>query len=675
MPDPKTTLSAATRVSLVVALVWTVLVWPNLSSNLQAQSGGQPPKKQASGKQIRGKQDGPEPIRIERKGGPPTIPDVPRDEVIGFALYTVHHGVLKMSAQLYPLKAGEAREVSLEIREGDGEWKEIAKSPVDERGWLAVFRVESWDETKDYDYRVVHAGGSTFTGRIRKNPVDKDEIVVAAFTGNSNSDRGPRDDIIRNVQAQNPDLLFFSGDQSYDHRHHTAAWLLFGRQFKEILRDRPVITIPDDHDVGQGNVWGEGGKVAKLPGGADGGYTMPADYVNMVQRAQTSHLPDPYDPTPIEQDITVYYTALNIGGIDFAIIEDRKWKTGPAGLIPQMGPRPDHINDPDFDRQAIDLPEARLLGPRQLKFLNRWGQDWHNAEMKAVLSQTIFAGGAHIHGRSASRLVADLDSNGWPQSGRARALRALRRSFAVHIAGDQHLATVIHHGINEWEDAGYSFCVPSIVNYYGRWWWPLDPSQAHNAKSPLPFTGRYYDGFLNKVTMLAYANPTPRNYNAAGYGLIRFKKTDRSITFECWPRHVDVTKPEARQFPGWPITIGQLDNYTRKPKGHLPPVVSQVDNPVVQVIDEYLNEVVYTLRIQGKRFRPPVYRVATYTVRIGEGDNVKTYRHLETIEPEAVKQSRPNEKKRNKKGRKGKQRRTAPQPRPAKPQPKELRYP
>ena len=40
---------------------------------------------------------GPDPIRIERKGGRPTIPEVPRDKVIGFALYTVQNGTMKMS--------------------------------------------------------------------------------------------------------------------------------------------------------------------------------------------------------------------------------------------------------------------------------------------------------------------------------------------------------------------------------------------------------------------------------------------------------------------------------------------------------------------------------------------------------------------------------------------------
>ena len=574
--------------------------------------------------------DGPEPIKIERKGGKPSIPDVPRDKIICFALYTVENKVLKLSAQLYPLEEGESRQVALQINDRDT-WKQIATADADLEGFLAAFRVEGWDHSRDFPYRLTHAGGASYEGLIRKDPVEKDQIVVAAFTGNSNSDRSQRPDIIRNIKAQDPDLLFFSGDQSYDHRNHTAAWLLFGRQFGEIIKDRPTITIPDDHDVGQGNLWGEGGKVSHLKGGSDGGYTWSPEYVNMVQRAQTAHLPDPYDPEPILQGITVYYTSLNVGGIDFAVIEDRKFKTGPAGLIPKQGPRPDHINDPNYDRASVDVPEARLLGRRQLKFLHEWGKDWTDTQMKAVLSQTIFAGGAHIHGGHKGRLLADLDSNGWPQSGRARALREIRRCFALHIAGDQHLATVIHHGIHSWEDSIYSFCVPSIVNYYGRWWWPLEEPMNHDPDSPLPFTGRFFDGMGNKITMHAYANPTTENYNAAGYGLVRFDKATRRITLECWPRHVDVADAGAKQVPGWPITIDQEDNYNRAAMAYLPTLeVTGQKNPVVQVIDEYLGEIVYTLRINGTTFKPKVFKEGVYTIRVGEGPSVKTFRGVES---------------------------------------------
>ena len=310
----------------------------------------------------------------------------------------------------------------------------------------------------------------------------------------------------------------------------------------------------DDHDIGQGNLWGENGKIASSPAGNDGGYFYDKDYVKMVERAQTNHLPDPYDSTPIDQGIGVYYTNLQFGGIDFAIIEDRKFKSGPNGKIPQQGPRPDHIRNPEYDPSSIDLDNLVLLGERQLKFLQEWGEN-KNFMMKAVLSQTGFCGGAHLHGKKENRLHADLDSNGWPQKGRNKALQLIKKANAVHIAGDQHLPTVIHHGINEYEDGPWAFVVPAIINnYYSRWWWPENEIIGENGNNLLPWTGRYKDGFDNKITMHAYANPDS-NSNGAGYGIIKFNKTKNNVTFECWPRFVDVSLENSKQFEGWPVTV------------------------------------------------------------------------------------------------------------------------
>jgi hypothetical protein len=107
---------------------------------------------------------------------------VPRDQVVGFALYTHDQGVLKLSAQLYPLKADEAREVRLELKR-DGAWREVAKAPVVYPGWNALFRIEKWDATKDVPYRVRHGAAAVFEGLIRKDPVGKDVIVVASLSG------------------------------------------------------------------------------------------------------------------------------------------------------------------------------------------------------------------------------------------------------------------------------------------------------------------------------------------------------------------------------------------------------------------------------------------------------------------------------------------------------------
>jgi hypothetical protein len=564
------------------------------------------------------------------------IPEVTRDKVICFALYTVHDKTLKLTAQFYPLKEDEPREARLEIKR-DEKWIHVKNANIIERGWSAPFRVNNWDDTHKVSYRVRHGKNAIYEGVIQKNPINKNEFVIAGFTGNSiNPGHGgdiPKKDLVENIKKIKPDLLFFSGDQVYDHRRHYAAWLKFGRDFGEVIKNHPTVTIPDDHDVGQPNLWGHNGKKSTLPGASDGGYTMPVEYVKEVERAQTSHLPDPYDPTPINRGIGTYYTNLNWGRISFAIIEDRKFKTGPAGMIPKQGPRPDHIRNPEYDPKSVDVPQARLLGDRQLKFLDKWSQDWNNTDMKVALSQTIFCGGAHIHGKIGGRLHADLDSNGWPQTGRNKAIAYLRKAYAFHFAGDQHLGTVFHHGINEWRDSIYSFCVPSIANLYLRWWKPLEPGKNRKSGED-PILGDHLDGFNNKVTAIAVANPSPEKggdrltTRAAGFGVTRINKKTRDVTFICWPRNVDVSAKDAKPYPGWPFTFNQLDNYGRKAVAYLPSLQIDKENQVVQVINEKTREIVYTLRIKGTTFRPKVFTDGSYTINVGEGTSLKSLKGI-----------------------------------------------
>ncbi len=567
---------------------------------------------------------------------PPPKLDVPRDQVVAFALYTVHGGVMKLTAQLYPLKPGEPREARLEVKRGDS-WVEIAKSQVIYPGWDAHFRIDKWDADKDVAYRVRHGDHAIFDGLIRRDPVDKAEIVTANMSCNSSRTTGQRPEIIDNLKLQNPDLLFFAGDQTYRHTEHTAGWIEFGLQFRDVMRDRPTICIPDDHDVGHGNLWGENGKRSKLPGDADGGYRYPPEYVNQVQRQQAWNLPDPVDPAPVERGIGVYFTHLTVGGVDFAILEDRKFKSGPAGKIPQMGPRPDHINNPAYDPKTIDLPGLQLLGERQEKFLHTWAQDWTGAEMKAVLSATAFCGAVHMHGKRDTRLLADLDCNGWPQTKRNLALEAIRRAWAVHLCGDQHLGVVVKNGIVEFGDGPYTFTSPALVNTtYGRWWHPLDEKAGPNPVpgSPLSWTGDFKDGLGNKISMLAYANPNDvsnEKQRADGYGIVRFNKRKRTITFECWPRFSDVRQGDKAQFPGWPITVAMEANDGRKVAGWLPELTFDgVKNPVLQVVEEATGEILYTVRVDGTRFQPHVHAPGKYTVKLGTAKpDAKTLTGLE----------------------------------------------
>ncbi len=368
----------------------------------------------------------------------------------------------------------------------------------------------------------------------------------------------------------------------------------------------------------------------------------------MVQRTQTSHHPDPYDPTPVEQGIGVYYGPMNYGGVSFAIIEDRKFKSAPAVLLPEAQINNGWAQNFDFDSAADgDAPGAILLGDRQVRFLKDWAQDWSNdAWMKVVISQTLFANVATLpkevhHDNVTPRLkiwpvgeyapdekpVQDHDSNGWPQAGRNRALREMRRAFAFHIAGDQHLGSTIQYGIDDWNDAGWAICVPSVANVWPRRWFPPQPGDNQEPGAP-KYTGEFLDGFGNKITVHAVSNPhaveaepTDIMQRAPGFGIIELKKSDRTITVANWPRWVDVSEEGAEPYPGWPITIHQLQNYTRQATGHLPEIL--VDGPpdaVVQVEDEVTGEIVYTLRIDGNGFRPPVFSGGPFTVRVGYPD-------------------------------------------------------
>ncbi|MGB5274205.1 MAG: hypothetical protein WBN39_09140, partial [Flavobacteriaceae bacterium] len=128
---------------------------------------------------------------------------VSRDSVIAFGLYTVSNNTLKLSAQLYPLYPDEPREVQLEL-EDNGQWKVVQTQKVNDLGWSALFRLESWDTSKNRKYRLRHGENAEFEGLIRKDPVGKDQIVLAALSCNSNKDRGMREQYVRNINHQDP---------------------------------------------------------------------------------------------------------------------------------------------------------------------------------------------------------------------------------------------------------------------------------------------------------------------------------------------------------------------------------------------------------------------------------------------------------------------------------------
>ena len=574
---------------------------------------------------------------------------------IMFAMHTLSKNVLKLNAIMAPVGENPP-EVALEIE--DGGWKAVATATIDPEARTATFRVADWDSTVDTRYRVVF-GNDTWEGTVRKDPVDKDEIVVAAFTGNN--DLGfPHADIVRNMRFHKPDLMAFTGDNVYERvgeygivreptdlaiLDYLRKWYIFGWEYGELLRDVPTVALPDDHDVYQGNIWGAGGRKANgygKPGQDQGGYVMDPRFVHAVQTTQTANMPDPHDPTPVEQGIAVYYTHLLYGGVSFAIIEDRKWKDSATALLPNSGIVNGWADNPRYDaRSRSDNPEFPLLGKRQESFLESWAQDWTGAWQKAVISQTIFANVCTlpkgtttdaVTGRlrvnapgeypAGEAPVQDHDSNAWPQSGRNRAVRLLRKAAAVHIAGDQHLGSTVQYGVENWNDSSYAICVPSVANIFPRRWFPSEDGRNRKPDAPRN-TGEYRDGFGNKVTIHAVSNPQANgiepkalNQRAPGYGIIKFRRSERTIEFANWPRWVDASEPGAEPYPGWPIRIDQMESGLPSEYSLEPISATGIEDPVVQVVDEASDEIVYTIRIKGSEFTPTTRRPGSYTVRV-----------------------------------------------------------
>ena len=508
-----------------------------------------------------------------------------------------HEGyVLKISALTGPMGKDDSHVVELEVNRG-GKWKSLGAAALDMDAWVATFRIPNWNEKVATPYRLTYreksrdgrVTPSEWAGTIQPNPTGR-PLRMAALTC-QNDYAFPYEPVARNVAQLKPDIVFFSGDQIYESHGgygyirtpsdlaitcYLRKFYQFGWAFREVMANNPTLCLPDDHDVLQGNLWGENGAAVLHPyldpgTSSLGGYVEPARMVNVVHKTNVSHLPDPYDPTPSLQGISAYYCDMVYGDVGFAIVADRQWKSGPETVGAAVGETgqgedPLYVN-PDFDR-----PGLTLLGERQETFLKQWSSDWRGHRLKAVLSQTVFAG-LSTHQPVPNRyLKLDFDSAGWPHTPRDRAVDIIRPAMALHICGDTHLSTLSQYGVNKQRDSSWAFCTPAIAVGWPRWWNPdtVPLPYANRPKHGLPNTGEYLDSFGNKAYVYAVGNPvvgtSPNRYlkadqKGSGFGFITFDTQKLTYTMDAYRFLVDLAdgKPD-NQYPGWPVTIHQSEN-------------------------------------------------------------------------------------------------------------------
>ncbi len=629
---------------------------------------------------------------------------------VACVMYTVSAGVMKLTAQMLPVDVAHQARVVLEYRKPGGQWSPAREAFIVTPGFTAHFRVEGWNMQSDHEYRLQYGGEIAYSGLIRRDPAQKQEIVVAAtccqqVTGRPADDswgatgyRAPRGrwtkeniwfpyiEVVDGIRAQQPDLLLCLGDQIYESgsptgRDHEGRcpeldylykWYFWCWSFGQIARDTPVVCLLDDHDIYHGNIWGMGGRRNVTGDDQDGGYLYDPEFVCMAQRTQTGHMPDPFDPAPIDNGITVYYTGFVYGGVSFAVLEDRKFKSPPVAL---KGIRPGLVKDgkladPSYDIVSGTSPALELLGERQMKFLRSWVHDWRGAKLKLAITQTPLSS-AQTDENGA--MVPDLDANGWPMPARNRSIDLLRRGHVPSVAGDTHLPYVVRHGVDKHGDGIFQFSIPPVANKYRRWFDPSAPGHNRQAGAP-SFTGDHVDGFGNKITLYAVANPKalPREILAAGgltgdqrpaaaslertkfysrtevsyagvldwhtildrslspdgFGIVRMDKAAQTIRFESWP-WTSSPKNGGGQHPGWPVTVTLAECDGRVPVEYLPDLkIRGIADPVVQVIDQTSGEIVFTTRAKDGFYRPGVFRHGRYKVRVGEPGTTR----MKTIE-------------------------------------------
>lgn len=275
-------------------------------------------------------------------------------------------------------------------------------------------------------------------------------------------------------------------------------------------------------------------------------------WVNAVEATQTAHLPLPANPGPHGDGINAYYTSLEYGGVSFAILEDRKFKSPPSEVLKEATTDPasntpnrtlEVIADPSFDASKLDRADLQLLGTAQEDFVRNWAKEVAlRKRLAAVLTQSPFVNIGNYDVR-----YGDMDANGWPQTARNRALAAIAPSQALMIHGDIHFGTLHQHGIKNWGDGPWGFSLPAFSSKQNRSWGPSVPAEGRTIDG-VEGSGNHHDRFGNKLTVAGAA------HGVGGYGTVLFDKKARTITCELHTFDAD-RNPKPVEVPGWPFTI------------------------------------------------------------------------------------------------------------------------
>lgn len=542
-------------------------------------------------------------------------PDRQYGPILG-SIYSVSDGILKLNAQFPPLGFGDKAEATLEIKSSsENKWETANTARIEGPSYTALFRVEDYKPGPSTDYRIRYRyeGKDVFLyGKIAESPKTKETIKIIGLTCYQNisksADAGwgegfygtpkgrwtqenlwfPHNKLVEAIDQHEPDLIALLGDQIYEggnptssdhkegnpHLDYLYKWYITLWDLGRLTRNFPTVALTDDHDVYQGDLWGDGGTASVNGLNKEGGYVHEPEFVRMVERTQTAANPDPTTDASMKQSLQNYFTSLSLADVDIAIIEDRKFKSIPT-LIGPVEKNGSKIIEKGYDVRKADIPSGKLLGAEQEAFLENWTGK-NRARVKIGLTQTTYAS---LHTDPDGAKWIDVDSGGWPQSARNRALEILGKGDTLLLSGDTHLPSVIQHGIRKHRDSIWQFTVPAVANKYRRWWTPSLPGENRPLDSP-DYIGDHTDGLGNRLTVAAVGNPSvsnkevfnenkrrgkgyasehlmmDRTVTKDGYGLITISPDRKTVIFECWPV-ATMDNPSPTQHDGWPVILNR----------------------------------------------------------------------------------------------------------------------
>eukprot|EP00966_Prymnesium_polylepis_P142298 3285723-Prymnesium_polylepis.1 len=397
-------------------------------------------------------------------------PDEAHEGGMILAVHYSHSGTtFKMTAFLPALYPDELRALNLTVLDPGassiGQAKRTSSCEIQaDYVWGCTFRLNNVPPGQ-YDYSVTYAPGNgridQYTGVIPAPVADPRMAAMGCFGFDDTKDKSA---LVRAVLSTNPDIIVLHGDQTYQHEELQYGFLETAYTLHVLTRDRPTITLIDDHDYGLSNIWGAG-EEDELSGS---GFISPCE-ISAMERLQLSHNPDPARPDLVlrNDNIRAYFTEYMYGdSISIAILESRKFKQNLGG-------------------SGCGASEAQrngsLLGTAQEEWLRSWTRS-RASRIKVVISESSSAAlitsrtsfdsahGNFPHYSSYCK-VANSDFNSYPKAGFARYMDILNRGGVdLLLGGDQHLGMAVRYPQYNWSNGVGIFECGSGAAINDIWW-------------------------------------------------------------------------------------------------------------------------------------------------------------------------------------------------------------